>query len=420
MDDVGDVGQKPAGKRPPPVWIFAFLVLPPAVFSNGFVSTALGSLLRSEKMPLAEIAGYLSVLALPPMLYFLWSPLVDFWMRRRTWVAVSAALAGLLLWSALQWSRLGGVWQESILVAAHMFVLLVSAALGGLMAEVVPSHLKTRVSGFYQVGNLGFAALAGGGMLYLSEHLARRQFAVACALFVAVPGLLALTIAEPRVVKGDGFGHTLGRIGREFKQTFLKWEAVPVLLSLCAPFGSGAAIGLFSGLAPDFGVSVDQVALINGLGGGLLMALGAGLISLLKMPEDIRPVYAGLGLVNALTLGILLVGHPRPVTYFATVVLYMVSVGGCYGLFTALVLQLLGASGKSGGSRYAIAVSIGNAPIFYMTVVDGVGARWFGVKGMPAADMVVSGGAAVAALGWFWWERKRGIVVRLGVAGEVA
>jgi len=39
---------------------------------------------------------------------------------------------------------------------------------------------------------------------------------------------------------------------------------------------------------------------------------------------------------------------------------------------------------------------------------------------MPGADMVVSGGLAVVALGWFWWERKRGIVVRLGLTGEEA
>jgi PAT family beta-lactamase induction signal transducer AmpG len=418
MDDVEGVGGKPAERPAPPLWIFAFLVLPPAVLSNGFVGTALGSLLRSEKMPLADIASYIAVLQLPPMLYFLWSPLVDFWIRRRTWVAVSAAGAGLLVWATLQWKTLGGEWQESLLVVAMMLALLVSAALGGLMAEVIPPHLKTRASGFYQVGNLGLAALAGGGVLYLSEHLARRHFAAVCALIIAVPGLLALTIAEPPVVRGgDGLLQTLGRIGREFKQTFLKWEAVPVLLSLCAPFGSGAAISLYSSLAPDYAVSVDQVVLINGLGGGLLMALGAALISLLKLPEDIRPVYAGLGLVNALTLGILLIGHPRPITYLASVVLYMVSVGACYAVFTALVLKLLGTAGKSGGSRYAIALSIGNAPIWYMTRVDGLGAQLFGVKGLPGADMVVSGGLAVVALGWFWWERKRGIVVRLGLAG---
>jgi PAT family beta-lactamase induction signal transducer AmpG len=178
---------------------------------------------------------------------------------------------------------------------------------------------------------------------------------------------------------------------------------------LSAPFGSGAAIGLLPGLAPDFGMSVDQVAWMNGLGGGLLTALGALLVGFLKMPEDLRPVYAWLGLVNALTLGILMLGHPRPVTYLASVTLYMITIGACYGVFTALVLKLLGVSGKSGGSRYAIAVSLGNLPIFYMTVVDGLGARWFGTKGEPGIDLAVSGTAAVFGLLWFSWERRRAL-----------
>jgi len=79
---------------------------------------------------------------------------------------------------------------------------------------------------------------------------------------------------------------------------------------------------------------------------------------------------------------------------------------------------LLGVSGKSGGSRYAIAVSLGNLPTLYMTLVDGLGARWFGLKGMPGIDMLVSGAAAIAALGWFWRERRRGIKVELGLPPE--
>ena len=42
---------------PPPVWIFALLVLPNAIFSNGFVSTVMSSLLRSEHMSLGDIAN---------------------------------------------------------------------------------------------------------------------------------------------------------------------------------------------------------------------------------------------------------------------------------------------------------------------------------------------------------------------------
>jgi PAT family beta-lactamase induction signal transducer AmpG len=124
-------------------------------------------------------------------------------------------------------------------------------------------------------------------------------------------------------------------------------------------------------------------------------------------PGDLRPVYAVAGILNALTLGILLVGPPRPLTYYASVTLFALTVGGCYALFTALTLQLLGISGKSGSSRYAIALSLGNAPVSSMTKVDGLGPRFFGQERLPAADMPVSGGVAVLFLLWFWWEHRR-------------
>jgi len=405
-------GEQQRAVPPPPMWIFALLVLPNAIFSNGFVGTVMSSLLRRENMSLGDIANVPALISLPPTLYFLWSPLVDFFVRRRTWIAVAGTVTGALLCVALESPMLGAPGPKILLLLAMCVSLLMSAAVGGLMAALVPPDQKARAGGFYQVGNVGLAALAGGGMLYFSDHLTTRLFGIASGLMVAVPSLLALYVAEPEVVgKHDTYGVVLKRIGSEFRQTFFKWKALPVLLIMCAPFGSGAAISLLPGLAPDYGISVDQVAWMNGLGGGLLTALGALLIGFLKMPSDLRPVYAWLGLVNATTLGILLLGHPRPVTYFAGVTLYLISVGACYALFTALVLQLLGVSGKSGGARYSIALSLGNLPIFYMTVVDGMGARWFGTKGEPAIDLVVSGGTAVLALGWFARERRR---ARLG------
>ena len=393
---------------PPPVWIFALLALPNATFTNGFVSTVMPSLLRSEHLSLEAIANMSALISLPPAFYFLWSPIVDFLIRRRTWIAVSGCVTGALLCAALQTPMLGAPGPRTLLVLAMCVSLLMSASLGGLMAALVPAEQKARAGGFYQVGNCGLAALAGGGLLYLSQHLGRHEFGIVGGSMIAVPALLALFLKEPEVVgKHDPYGVVMRRVGTEFMDTFFKWKSVPVLLMLCAPFASGAALGLLPSLAPDYGVSVEQVAWMNGLGGGLLTALGALLVGFLKMPEDIRPVYAGLGLVNAATLGILLVGHPRPTTYLASVTLYMITIGAAYGVFTALVLRLLGISGKSGGSRYAIAVSLGNLPIFYMTVVDGLGARWFGTKGEPGIDMFVSGLAAMLALAWFYWERRR-------------
>ena len=411
------IGAPAAGIKAPPVWIFGLLVLPYAVFSNGFINTVVASLLRAEHVPLDRIANVNALLLAPMMLYCLWSPLVDFWLRRRTWVAVASSVAGLLLGLALQSSSLTAARSEMLLVLAMAVVMLTSSGVGGLMAAVVRPELKTRASSFFNAGNLGFGALAGGGLLYLSQHLSRKPFGLVCGLLVALPGLLALTVAEPAVIgRGEAFGAVLGRMGREFRHTFFKWSALPVLLMLCSPLGSGAALSLLPGLAPDYGVSINQVAWINGVAGGLLTALGALLVGFVKLPQDLRPVYAFAGLVNAGTLGILCLGHPRPATYYVASTLFMLTVGGCYALFTALALRLLGISGKSGSSRYAIALSLGNAPVFYMTLVDGLGARLFGTKGLPGADMVVSGGVALAFLVWFWWERRRGIEPQFGLS----
>ncbi len=394
--------------EPPPPWIFALLVLPYAVYANGFTATVVTVLLTHEGLSLDQISAFLTWIMAPTFLYFLWSPLVDFWLRRRTWVALASALAGVLLALALGERRLSAAGPKLLLAVGMAVVMLTSCGVGGLMAAGVPAHLKSRASGYYNAGSLGFGALSGGGLLYVSQHLSRLVFAAVCGALIAFPGLLSLLVGEaPVKVAGDRLGVRLGEMGAEFRKTFLRWKSVPVLLLLCSPMASGAALNLLPGMAGAYGVSENMVAALNGVAGGLLSASGALLVGYVKLPTDMRPVYAAAGLVNAATLAIFLIGPPRPFTYIAATALYALTVGACYALFTALVMQLLGVSGRSGGSRYAIAISLGNLPVTYMTRVDGLGSRFFGLKGLPGADMALSGLVAVLFLGWFWWERQR-------------
>ena len=408
----GELGAKIEAVRErvdaPPVWMFGLLVLPYAVYANGFVNTVVGALLTRDGVPADRVADIVAAMVLPTTLYFLWSPLVDFWVRRRTWVALASLGAGVLIAGAMQASSLAAATARGLLVLGMAVVMLTSCGVGGLMAAVVPEHLKTRASAYFNAGSLGFGALSGGGLLWLAQHMERRVFGLVCGLVVGVPGLLALMIKEPEVSgRGEPFGAVIAAMGREFKVTFLNWKGVPLLLMLVAPLGSGAALSLFSTMAPAYGVSMNGVALMNGVLGGLLSALGALLVGYLRLPADRRPVYAWAAILNAGCLAIMLLGHPQPLTYYAGTGLYSLTVGGCYALFTGLVLQLLGVSGKSGGSRYAIALSLGNAPVVYMTKVDGLGAKWFGIEGLAGTDAVVSGGIAALFLVWFWWERRR-------------
>ena len=209
-------------------------------------------------------------------------------------------------------------------------------------------------------------------------------------------------------------------MGREFKKTFLRLSALPAVLLLVSPLGSGGAIGILSSIAKDYGVSGNQVAWTNGLMGGVLTLAGALAMALMPAHFDIRMAYALTGLANAAVLSVFCFGTPRPWMYILGSGLFLFTVGACWAMYSALVLKVVGAAGRSGCGRYAMGVSLANLPVVYMAALDGWGAKWFGPKGLPGIDLVVSGVASLAFLAWFWWERVNGLETELGLQDDLA
>ena len=92
--------------------------------------------------------------------------------------------------------------------------------------------------------------------------------------------------------------------------------------------------------------------------------------------------------------------------YFASTVLFLFTIGAGYALFTGVVLEFLGGSGKSGSSRYAIINSLGNLPVAYMAYLDGSGYAHWGPRAMPAGDAILSAAAAALLLAHFIVSRR--------------
>jgi PAT family beta-lactamase induction signal transducer AmpG len=166
-------------------------------------------------------------------------------------------------------------------------------------------------------------------------------------------------------------------------------------------------IGLLPALAADYGVTGSQVAWINGLAGALLTAAGALVASLI--PVRVRAPIAFLlaGLLNAATMAVLSLGPQTPAVYFTGTVLYLFSIGAGYALFTGVVLEFLGGSGKSGSARYAIINSLGNLPVAYMAFLDGRGYAHWGPRAMPGMDAILSAAGITLFLGYFLFRRTR-------------
>lgn len=387
-----------ASERP---WLFGLLIAPSAVIANGVIQGgALAYLMTQQKIGVDRVGQTISLLALPTTLYFLWSPITDFLMRRRNWLLLGGVAAALLMALGLMQPNLVGPLTVAQLFLSACFVQLVVSSCGGMMGAFHLERSKRIAGSFYQAGSLAFGAGSVFVLIQLNEHGHRRWVGPAAMLMTGVPALFALAAPRQPFVQTGSPLATLRHIGQECRSTFLRWSALPYMLVLLFPIGTGSAIGLLPSLAPGFGVSGSQVAWMNGLGGALLMA--AGSFAALAIPVRWRPVltYLGLDALNALAIGVIWLGPQRPITYFAGSILYLFTIGAVYAAFTAVLLEFMGPSGKSGSGRYSIVNSMGNVPIVYLTALEGWGGAHFGLRGVPMVECIagLAGATVLAAL----------------------
>ena len=388
-------------------WLFTFLSAPAAVVAIGLIDGALSFLLRREGVDPAHGASIVALLSLPHTLYFAWGPVTDFWMRRRTWLMVAAAAAGATMLAAFSRPRLSSPSGVALLFLGACFGVLAVAACGGMLGSLQSELNRRRASSFYQTGSLVSGAFAVFLLVMLADRLSLIWLGAIVAAMVVLPSLFALMAPAQTVADGQGARETFARIWREFKQTFLHWDAIPYTMLVTAPFCSGAMIGLLPSLAADYGVTGEQVAWINGLGGALLTAAGAFVASLIPVRVRAPIAFILAGLVNSATMAVLAIGPQRPAVYLAGTVLFLFSIGAGYSLFTGVVLEFLGGSGKSGSARYALINSMGNLPVAYMAYLDGRAYAHWGPRAMPAADAVLSFAGAMVLLGHFVVSRRR-------------
>jgi PAT family beta-lactamase induction signal transducer AmpG len=458
-------GTNPSTPKERP-WLFGLLIAPMAVLSNGLISGALSYLLRRQGVGIGRSSEIIALLILPQSIYFLWSPITDFWIRRRTWLIVGAVGAALTLVAAFHGGRLDTPSAVALMFLSACFGQLIVSSCGGMMGTLHSELNRRRASSFYQAGSLAFGALGIFALASLAEKFSVGPLGWITAALIFLPSLAAL--AAPEQPRGEGLGvqqinieepqyrrllpygvscvivmivlakwtgvsyfdwiagaivvfpalvrlviamlpedqaralkQTVACTWHEFKDTFLRWRAVPYTLVLLFPMCSGAAIGLLPGIAQDYGLTGQQMAWMNGIGGALLTAAGALAATLIPARVRASVAYLSVGILNEATIAILWLGPLSPSTYFIGATLYLFTIGACYALFTAVVLEFLGRSGKSGCARYSIINSLGNVPVAYMTAVDGHGGKLWGARGLAGTDAVVGAIGATILLTYF-------------------
>jgi PAT family beta-lactamase induction signal transducer AmpG len=391
-------------KRWPPPWLFLILILPGGVY-NGFIQTPLSFLLGKAGVAVDRIANIESLLQVPPVVYFLWAPLVDMKLRRRTWLVLASIVSAGCLAFAMPLIATRFLTVVTVLLLAGMTInVMVSSAQGGMMVATLSRSGQAQASAWTQAGNLGGGALGAGISMWLLARTPMAAAISATAAMLALPSLAALTVEESLPVQTAGFRDHLWKVGKELITVFHSRRTVWGLLLLASPVSSGAALNLLPAVASHYGVGAQGVMWVNGMAGGLVLALGSLLATLVPGEWDRRLTYAGAGLLNGLATLTLMAGD-RASVYFVGTVLYLVTTGFGYARFTALVMDVLGPGEHGVSTRYSLFLAAGNLPIAYVLWLDGQGFRRFGTHGLFGVD--AAGNFLVFAIVMSAWLLRR-------------
>ena len=417
-DDSGPRPLKVSGPaEPPPAaassgnppWLFGLLTLPYGAF-NGMMSMLIPFLLRKHGVTVDRIANVVAIAAIPNFWYFLWAPVVDIGFLRRTWILIAAAASALCAWAAIAWSGAPLPELTTLLVAGSVVVMLLSSSCGAILSTTMAPQLRGRASGWYNAGNLGGTALGAGAAIWLAGFVSIPVLATASAAMVFLPALAALLVVEepvPRLAAGPLF-RAMGRDVWQVLRAPATWAGLAFFLS---PVGSAAVQNLISSLGPDYHASDAQVALVTGLAGGLLSALGCMIGGYMCDRMSRMVAYAVAGLLSVICSGWMALGSASSFTFAGGFFGYSVTAGIAYAAFTALVLEVLGKRKHAAGTAYSLLGSSGNFPISYMTKVDGLAYHRWGARGLMGADAFANGAGAIVLLVFAHFIGRRWLTV---------
>ena len=373
----------------------------------GFAVTALPFLLSNAGVRTDQVAFISAVVLSANSWGSLLNPILDVGLTRRAYAWLTATLSAICMAAAL-WN-LGPDHLRSatfLLLAAVLAIVLNSGAVQGWTAEFVPERLRGAVGGWFNVAYLGAGALGSLVVMQLARRFSMHSLGGGIAAAILLSALPTLRFPKPRRSEfrlRQIFSDTTRAIWAVSKRR----DSLIGFALFLSPASCVAAINLFSALGKDFGASTDAVIWLTGAGCAVSSSLGALAGGYLAGRLPRVYIYLGAGIAAAacaLTAAFL----PHTPTAFAgSVLLYNGIAGVSYAAFTALALELIGPDNPVASTQMGLFTMIGNAAVSYMTWLDGLGYRAYGVTGLLAVDGCASVAAAVPLCFLLRWHIRR-------------
>jgi len=412
-------------QRLPPPWLFALTGTPYGVV-GAFTGVVMPFLARQSGSSVDDIGWFVTLMFLPPVLQFLYAPVIDFGPRRKHWLLIVACIGGAALTGAMAMPLPDQLVPFLALTfIAQMISGLVGSCNGGLMATLITDDKRGRAGAWYNIGNLCGGGISAALGVYL---LGRGWDPVAVGLVLAAmmigPALAVLAVDEPPREQARSAGEVFGNLLGDVRSVLLSRAGVTGLLLCLSPVGTAALTNFWSALATDYvrpdlaaklavldveaakklldAEAADVVAFVGGPIGQVLTALGALGGGYLCDRTNRRAMYLLSGGLTAVC-GIAMALSPASRgTFVWGALTYALVTGFCYSAFTATVLETIGGGTAAASTRYSMYVAAGNLAIAYVGLFDTRFASEAHVEHVVWADAGLNLGGVVV-LGTVFW-----------------
>jgi MFS family permease len=367
--------------------VFLFLVTPYGMVT-GYVTVVLAYLLSKAGASVGQIASLVAISFLPSVWGFGWAHLVDTTLTRKGWYLIGALSSGvgILAMGIVPIHAANLTLLSLVALAAAIGATFISNAAGGLMACGISPECKGRAAGWYQAGNFVGMGVGGGLGLWLTQHLPQPWMSGALLCGVCLMCCIGLRfLPEPEsTVRTSTYIGTMSNVFRDIWGVAKSRLGFLALFLCLLPIGSGAAGYLWAAVAGDWHASAATVALVTGILGGMLSAGGCLLGGWICDRMDRKSAYIMYGLLQAgCALGMALAPRTEPM-YVLWTSAYAVISGLTYAGFTAFVLEAMGTGAAA--TKYNAFVSLSNAPITCMIMLNGWAHSHWGARGMLTAE----------------------------------
>jgi PAT family beta-lactamase induction signal transducer AmpG len=354
-----------------------FLLNTPFGATSGFVAVMLGYLGNEAGMSDAMVGALSAANLFPHAWKFFWAPLADITFSRKRWYLISngTSCIALLTMAFVPFTQANlGVFEALILVNS-LAITFLGMAVEGLMAHNTPEHERGRAAGWFQAGNLGGAGIGGGLALLVAQHVSiMAAFLMLAVVLGSCSFALLLVPDAPRDhVDASSFAKRVAlatkNVFKDLFGTLASRRGIIALVICFIPLGAGAAVNYFGAIGNRWQTSGETVAIVTGLLGGVVAAVGCLVGGWFSDRLRRRVAYVLSGVFLA-AVGTLMSLAPQTVySYVGFTLAYQFVSGMVYACFTGFVLEVIGVGAIA--TKYNALASLSNIPIWYMTLLLG-------------------------------------------------